>query len=224
MHSFGSITIIGYRGEQVPNSYIRQQAKSDHLAILMPGLNYTCDMPLLYYSAGLLLARGADVLRVECAYNRRVDFQSLPETEQERWVFADSKAACETALAQRSYHRVTLIGKSLGTLAMGYVLSSVPTLADARAIWLTPLLRNEKLRSEIREGGQCSLFVIGTVDSNYDSAFLAEARAATNGETLVIEGANHALEVNDDVFKSLQVIERVMLAIQTFLAENRTKH
>jgi hypothetical protein len=120
-------------------------------------------------------------------------------------------------LAQRPYQHITLIGKSLGTLAMGYLLATETRLAQSRAIWLTPLLRSSQVRAQI-ESGPHGLVVIGTADSHYDHAYLAGLRSKGNCEVIVVEGADHSMEMNGDVWQSLQVIERVTRAIQAFVS------
>ncbi len=217
MYSMESLNILGYRGEPVPHTFFRQETEVIHLAILLPGWNYTCDMPLLYYPLRLLVSSGADVLRVEYAYNVRPGFSQLSRAEQLNWLWADCGAACSAALAQRPYQQVTLVGKSLGTLAMGQLLTTDTRLARARAVWLTPLLRDDGLRAQIRSWGQPSLFVIGTADPNYDPDYLAEVKEATRGEVVVIDGADHSLEINGDVLQSLRFLEEVMRAVQAFV-------
>src|SRR5438445_4408554 len=119
-------------------------------------------MPLLYYPLRLLLAGGADVLRVEYAYQQRADLGAASAAEQERRVVADVTAACQAVLSQRAYEQVTFVAKSLGTLALGPVLTADARLARARAVWLTPLLRIDHVRAHIARWGGHSLFVIGT--------------------------------------------------------------
>lgn len=212
-----TLQISGYQGEPVPNTFFQHQDTTDHIAIFLPGVRYTCHMPLLYYPTRLFLFMGADALWVEYAYDQRADFRALAEVERERWFITDVTAACHTALTQRPYRQVTLVGKSLGTLAMGHLLTADPQLAGAQAIWLTPLLRNERLRAQIRLCKARSLFVIGSADAHYDPASLAEVQAATGGETVVVDGANHSLEIEGDVWQSLQALEQVLRAIQAFL-------
>jgi predicted alpha/beta-hydrolase family hydrolase len=217
MFSFKTLEITGYRDEPVPHTFLKQDVETDHVAILLPGVGYTTHMPLLYYPASLLLTMGADVLRVETVYIKQADFGALPGAEKARWAFADATAVCRAALDQRLYRRITLVGKSLGTLAMGYLLGTEDALAQARAIWLTPLLSNDLLRAQIQQAKSCSLFAVGTADPHYDATRLAEVQAVTGGKVVVIEGANHSLEVEGDVKRSLQALEEVMDAIQAFL-------
>jgi predicted alpha/beta-hydrolase family hydrolase len=124
----------------VPNRFLHTKGASDQLAVLLPGLGYTLDMPLFYYAENLLQERGWHVLRVEYAYNTRPEFQTLPKLERDRWILADTTAAWRAGLSQRTYERVVLIGKSLGTLAMGHLLTLADLPPNVGAVWLTPLL------------------------------------------------------------------------------------
>ena len=217
MYGATTLAITGYRDEPVPHTFLRQGEHARHVAILLPGIGYTCDMPLLYYPARLLLARGADVLRVEYAYQQRADFQTATADEQGRWVAADVTAAYQAVLAQRDYEQITFVAKSLGTLALGPVLTADQRLARAHVVWLTPLLRIDHLRAHIVRWGGHSLFVIGTADPYYDEAYLAEVQHATHGETIVVDGADHSLEISSDVLRSLEAMMQVMRAMQQFV-------
>ncbi|MBN1220455.1 MAG: hypothetical protein JXM69_16125 [Anaerolineae bacterium] len=211
------ININGYRDEPVPHTFFRQKTNSKHLAIILPGRGYTAQMPLLFYPVNLLLARGADVLRVDYAYDRRQDFQSLPVNEQMQWLFADVSAAYRAGVAQRNYQYLTLVGKSLGTLAMGHLLTTEGLPQHVKAIWLTPLVKLDFLRQQIKQFGGASLFVIGTVDPHYDLTYLAELQAATGGDVVAIENGDHGLNVSDDVLQSIRALEQMMQAMVSFL-------
>ena len=92
-------------------------------------------MPVLYYPRRLLLERGADALLVEYDYRGREDFRMPRDRERDSWFFDDVAAACAAGLGQRPYSGVTLVGKSLGTLAMGYLLTEDARLSRARCVW-----------------------------------------------------------------------------------------
>lgn len=217
MHSVETLNILGYRNEAVANTFFRQKHETRHVAILLPGLGYTAHMPIMYYPGRLLVARGADVLRVEYTYSRRPDFQALSDEGQDRWFHADVLAAYDAALAQRDYERLTLVGKSIGTLAIGYLLTTKAQLPQPQCVWLTPLLKNEQLRAQIKQVKHRALFVIGTADPEYDQARLAEVRQATSGESIVIDDADHNLEIAGDVAQSIRAIQQVIDGIQKFL-------
>ena len=117
----GKLELQGYKGA-VDNLFFRQEADTDHLAVLFPGRGYTTQGPVLYYPGALLRNRGADVLNVDYAYDKRSDFDELSEEEQTAWLKADGKAALDAALSQRDYRHLTLVGKSLGTLVLALLL------------------------------------------------------------------------------------------------------
>lgn len=207
------LELFGFRNEPVPHKFHQWEEETRHVAIVFPGMGYTADMPLLYYPSRLLLEAGADLLTVDYAYNRP-DFTALSGPGREQWLFADVSAACRAALAQRPYQRVTLIGKSLGTLAMAHLLATEPGLEGARTVWLTPLLSNDRVWTELRRAGRPAVVAIGTADRFYDATRIAEARATPDVDAVVIDGADHSLELRGDVLGSLAALERVLRAVQ----------
>ena len=217
MYSSTTLDICGHRDQAVPNTFFAQDAETDHLALVFPGLGYTAHMPVLYYPRRLLLDRGVDVLVVEYDYRGLAPFRMPRDPERDSWFFDDVAAACEVGLGQRSYSGVTLVGKSLGTLAMGFSLTKDARLSRAQCVWLTPLLRNDRLRAQMRRAGGRSLFVIGTADSHYDPAYLEEVRLAPGGESAVIPGADHGLEIEGDTLGSVRAVEKTVRAMQRFL-------
>lgn len=211
------LKINGYRNEPVPNTFIQQAGSTDRIAILFPGIGYTCHMPLLYYTRSLLFALGSDILLVEYAYNKSAHFQALSNEERERWFFADVEAASEAALFVHEYSEVTLVGKSLGTLAIAHLLSK-SRFANSRAVWLTPLLRDERVRIQIRKTAQKALVVVGTNDMQFDADFLATLRTVPQVEAMVLEGADHSLEFKGDLLKSINLMEQVIGRMREFFA------
>jgi hypothetical protein len=218
MFKMAELHIEGYRGEPVPNLFLRQELETSHVAVMLPGFGYTCDMPLFYYATNLLLDAGADVMHAEYAYSRRADFRDLPLDRQKEWLFADAEASYRVALAQRAYKKVTLVGKSIGTRAMGHVLTRLPLPDQVNAIWLTPLLNDSELREQMIRFERPSLVVIGSADSHFDHAFLDELREASGYEAAVVEGADHGLDIPSDVPASVQAMVGVFGGVQRFLA------
>lgn len=212
-----SLEIAGYQGEPVPNTFYRQEGETERLVIVLPGVGYTCQMPLLFYPRQVALERGADVLLVEYGYGTRPEYAELSLPEQLAWLFADACASWAAGTAQRPYRQITLAGKSLGTLAMGYLLSGQELPPDVRAVWLTPLLRHDPLRSEICSWTGPSLFVIGTADQHYDPVLLREVQEANGGEVVVIEGADHGMNVPGDVPASIRALDQIVGAATKYL-------
>jgi len=218
MYQQEKLDLKSYDDRPLPHTFFEQEADTDHLALILPGRDYTAQMPLLFYPILTLLNRGADVLRLDVHYLKRDEFQALDMNEQFRHLFAEVVAAYQTGLTQRNYRQVTLVGKSLGTLAMGHLLTTETLPPAVNAIWLTPLVRFDFLRAQIKAFAGHSLFVIGTADSHYDVECLVEVQQATNGEVVTIEGADHGMNIAGDISGSIKALDKIVQAIDVFLA------
>jgi hypothetical protein len=211
-----SLDITGYNRQPVPNSMYLQSKESDHLGIMLPGYRHTVDMPDLHYAGRILMAKGADLLRIEYAYPK-TDFMQRSWQEQSDWINEDVRAACEAGLRKRPYKKITLVGKSLGTLAMGHLLDD-PRFAPASCVWSTPILASEWLCGQIQKHRPRSLFIIGTADRYYKPAILEKLIGATKGKLLVLEGVDHGLEIPDDVEGSLSALHQIVDAVEEFFS------
>jgi hypothetical protein len=212
-----SLSISGFRGEPVPNRFFQQQS-SAALAVVFPGLGYHADLPVLYYPRLIALEHGADVLCLDTAYNRSAEYSRLSDSGQLEWIDADAGAALTVALAQRPYQRLLLIGKSLGSMAMGGLLDRLLDLPRSAWLWLTPVLSDERLVAQVARYQPLSLFVIGSADHYYDPAVLQQVTEATRSQPVVIDGADHSLEVKGQAQQSLQALQQVMAAVGSFIS------
>lgn len=219
MYSLRKLGIMGYETKPVSNSFYKQDADTDQLAVIFPGYMYRCDGPLLYYPTSMLLSSGADVLLVEYTYDLVTEWKSLDSRAHKRWLFADSSAAFQTACKQRSYKRITLVGKSLGTQAMGHVLASEPTTRHARAIWLTPILTDPELREQLTNSVNPSLLIIGSADDYYDGQLLERLRGRGGMEVLVVPEADHVLEAGGGALRSIEILKSVMESVWRFISK-----
>jgi len=215
MHGTITLDIPRLDGSPVPHWFMKQQEESTHLAVLLPGRAYGLELPLLLYPTKLLHAKGADILGVD--YTTYTASPEMSGEEIQRRLSADIPAALDVALRQRSYERITLLGKSLGTIVMAQVLESNSRLQGASCIWMTPLLRMEALRARIVRNPHPALFIGGTADEQFDLAHLPELENATGGKSVVIEGADHSLEIQGHILESIDVLRRVMEAIDDFI-------
>ena len=215
MYTLRRLETAGYRGDPVPHTYFQQEVENGHLAVILAGQGNNCQHPTLYYPTRELLLRGADALLVD--YCLRPAFATLTGEELRACVTADTIASYQAATRERRYERVTLVGKSLGTLAMGHVLGTLSPSRQLQAVWLTPLLKTAELRAQIRHTHPRSLFVIGSEDPHYHAAEIAELAHVTRGAALVLPGADHLLEVPEGVLASLRVMGQILQALQDFL-------
>lgn len=216
MVSVSSITIEGYNSEIVPNTFFKQHEKSEFGVIIYPGWGYTAQMPLLYYCINLMLSQKADVFTVDYEYNKRADFQSLNDKDKSHWFFTDVQAAYRSFVRQHTYKQILFIGKSIGTRAVGYLMTKEMIHASTKAVWLTPLLKDEKLRGEMKQYGGKSLFICGTADPHYDAKYMTEIQETTKGQVLLVNNADHLLNFKGDVNRSIYELGNVIDNIKTF--------
>lgn len=218
MHYIKKLEVSGYGSKPLPNTFYKQEADTERLALVFPGYRYRCDGPLLYYPTTMLLSSGADVLLVEYTYDLLDGWRKSNSETQKKWLFADSAAAFQTACKQRSYKQITLVGKSLGTQAMGHIIASEPAARRASAVWLTPILTDPELGRQLGEFANRSLLVIGSADDYYDGDQLEKLRGRTGMEILVVPEANHMLEAGAGALHHIEILRSVMESVQKFIS------
>jgi pimeloyl-ACP methyl ester carboxylesterase len=220
MYTFETLPLHDQWDKPIPHRFLRRAIATEHAALLLPGAEIVFLHPALYYCVIACMRAEADILWV--GYNARPGFLSRSMPDQLNQAKRDTVDAYQALLAQCPYQRLTLIGKSLGTLAMGHLLATTRLAMPTQAIWLTPLFQDQDLREQLRTVRLPSLFVIGTRDAQYDPAYVRALRDwyRGKGEALVLEGADHGLEVGAeaiDMLGSLRALAQVMCAIEAFL-------
>ena len=206
--------ILGYGGVCVPNQFFRQPAGSAHLGVILPGVQYTSAMPLLYYAGCLLIERGCDVLIVN--YDYRSISRTVSKQELEGRLYADTHQAVSVAYGQHSYASVVLVGKSLGTMAMAHLLDAQrwPIVATA---WLTPILGRDDVRDAVSNMANRAFVAIGTDDGEYDASLLRELEQRRGVDVCTIEHADHSIDIVGDVPGSAKAVWTVIWRMQAFL-------
>jgi pimeloyl-ACP methyl ester carboxylesterase len=168
----------------------------ERLAVLVPGMRYTAQAPLLAYARLAVERHGAQTRAIHWSPPRleRV-------AEEVAWVRAEVADALDT-------DRALIIGKSLGSLAAGLVAER-----NLAAVWLTPLLRRPEVVEAIAEAERPPLLVGGTGDRTWDGAVARRL----SPHVLEIPDADHALYVPGPVSDTAAVAGRVADAVEEFL-------
>lgn len=194
----------------VPNEY--WCIGSDTLLVMLPGLGYTNQMPLMFYIQELAMARHWDIVQVN------YDYRGMMGTTQEERVYritADCQIVMDAALAKGGYKRIVLAGKSLGTLAMTALLKGGIS-RDAISLWLTPLINWPEVREVMTTSAPNAAVVIGTRDDHYDPLFVEELRNM-GAQVAIVDGGDHSLDIEGDVDESIGVLRQVIGALDRFL-------
>jgi hypothetical protein len=217
-HQQSRLQLVGFDNQPIQNTFHQRNEPSLTLGIVFPGVGYSTQMPILYYSRKVMLDAGLDVLEVEYNY-RRSSFQNENEDEKLHWVLTDAASAYQAAIEQTSTHqaaykKLVVVGKSIGTLAMLALLDE-PGL-QIKFVWITPLLKREDVRSSLISVARNSLVIIGTNDQHYDAEYLA-ALEAVGAQVLVMENADHSLEIENDLFDALDGLRTGLELLEGFI-------
>ena len=179
------------------------------LAVLFPGIGYTCDKPLLYYSWKLAQSLGYDV--------RPVPYGGFPRgvkgnPEGMRRSFALAAEQSEALLGDvrwGEYNDILLFGKSIGTaVALQYARAHG---LMARSVLFTPLAE-----TFLFDPGEAVAFH-GTADPWAETPAIEAACRARGIPLYLTEGANHSLEtgaVEADIRTLAGTMERVRAFIE----------
>ncbi|MDQ3539886.1 MAG: hypothetical protein M3440_04295, partial [Chloroflexota bacterium] len=89
-----------------------------------------------------------------------------------------------------------------------------------RSVWLTPLLTRPDVLECVATGLDRSLVVIGSEDSHFNPALVEGLSRDSQCMTLVVEGAEHSLDLPGDAAGSAMSVVTTMNAMDRFLPDN----
>jgi hypothetical protein len=210
------LELFGVQGQLVKNTFIQQKESSAKLALIYPGLRYSCDRPLLYYTTELLLNRSFDVMQLWTNYSTS-EFKELSQTEQTIQLIEDGKVLLQSALHARTYTQLVMTGKSLGTLTMAFILREELNLPSMNTIWLTPLFHLPPVAQAVLDLSSPAFVAGSKSDPTFDSETVSKLQSLPLTTTHIIEQADHSLEIPGDPLRSLQVLTQLVDALAGFL-------
>jgi pimeloyl-ACP methyl ester carboxylesterase len=156
-------------------------------AVLLPGLGYHPEKPLLHYTTKVLRTSGYPVLEVWYRYD------AAAAAEFEDCARADGVAACRAA-AERGGPAL-IVGKSLGTRHLAELVWA-GELDDVATVWLTPLLTHAAVVDALAARTAPTLVVAGGQDDATppDAVDRLRHEAAPTTHVVTVAGADHGLE------------------------------
>ena len=175
---------------------------SKKLAIIVPGIGYTKDKPLLYYASRLMKELGYDVIHIAFADMPENIFEDDAKKIQAVMIASGQMTEQLENIAFTEYDDIVFVGKSLGTVvAAKYVRDNNLT---ARQIWFTPVEKTFSFDSKEVEA------FIGDADPWSDFETVKSEAERLDITLHTYEGLNHSLEgknVTDNIKTILSVIE-----------------
>ncbi len=206
-----------YAHQEIPlsNKFIKHKTPSDRLALIFPGLRYTCDMPLLYYSTELLLERGCDVLQLWID-SEAPEFERISQAELTQQLLEYSEALLIAGKNGGTYNDLLLVGKSLGTLTMTLMLTNDQAFLNETTIWFTPLVNLPPVSQVMLSLSGPAFIAGGDADPTFEQEAVSQITSMPNTTVTVLKDANHSLEIPGDPIRSLQILSRVLIDLTGF--------
>ena len=174
---------------------LQHEGDPSRCAVILPGIRYFSQAPLLWFAREAAQAGGWSVVEV--------DERAPRDQEPFGWMRSQAERALETASGAE---RVVVIGKSLGSVAA--------TVVSGPAVWLTPLLDRPEVAGAIGSAIAPTLLVGSTADPTWAGGAVPENASV---EVLELEGLDHSLQVSRDPIASVDVLRDVTARVGAFL-------
>jgi len=171
------------------------QGTNGRTAVLLPGLSYSPNHPVLYYAREVLLVQGWSVKEVNW---------NPEDIVSEDAVIGRAKVV----LAEVVDCNPLVLGKSLGSLALPWVVQN-----GWSAIWLTPLLNRPELITALKNVTGKTLLIGGTADNSWNSKVARES----GQQVLEMPGADHGLEIPGNPLASIALLSELVETITLFV-------
>lgn len=201
--------VIGIKS--IPFRLIEQKEETNNLVIVLPGAGYTTQSPLLHFTTGLFYTKGFDVLHINYTFSRQ-EMSALSEEDFTRNV----ELTINNAIENKTYSNYYLVAKSLGTIALSYLLNN-RLLKEAKLVWLTPLLQREDVFKSIVSSENKGLCIIGDKDPYFIVDRFEELKNNQNLILKLVDGGNHSLELDGEPIDSIEILKNVIADINGFL-------
>ncbi len=165
------------------------------VAVLVPGLRYTAQAPLLYWCDRMLAEQG---WRTET-----VTWAPATEFGDDPLQFVEDAVSAAFDAAPTGDRRL-IVAKSLGTYALPWAQrNGVP------GVWLTPVLSSDAIRRALRAATGADMAIGGDADE----LWIPESVAGTEARLVTVPGADHGLTIPGDWELSVAVQTRLFADI-----------
>jgi hypothetical protein len=174
---------------------IRHEGDPSRCAVILPGVRYFSQAPLLWFAREAAQAGGWAVVEV--------DERAPADQEPFAWMREQAKRALDAA---SDSELTVVIGKSLG--------SAAAPIVRGPAVWLTPLLTQDEIVEALRTTEAPTLLVGSPDDPTWGEGAVPGNEAL---EVLELPGLDHSLQVSGDPRASLDALGTVTDRVGAFL-------
>ncbi|WP_294373313.1 alpha/beta family hydrolase [uncultured Clostridium sp.] len=189
--------------------------KSDILAVILPGIGYTLDRPILDYSKKLCLELGYDVLPIEYGFQA-----ARKEFDKEKFqIVVDETMELISMSLNEKYKKIIFIGKSIGTVIQRIIQKKIISEGSHKYIFInvyfTPVDKTVELGIDKE-----SLVFTGTKDPLIKKGSVEIIEKMKNVNLVKIHNADHSLNIKGDVVNSTKIIMEVIQREKEYLSRN----
>ncbi|MDZ4992733.1 alpha/beta hydrolase [Clostridium perfringens] len=201
--------IKSYWGVELTPRFINAGGKK--LCVILPGIGYCLDRSYLDYSKQLAKEMGYDVLEVEYGYQiNRSEFNLEKEFSI---MVSESLEVIDNAI-DKEYEEVLIIGKSIGTSVQSFLNKDLSKrFKNIKNIYISPI--NKTLDEFNIESN--SLVITGDEDPLLSIANRMNIEKRDDVESFIIEGANHALDVEGNIMKTVDGLKESLEIEREFI-------
>jgi hypothetical protein len=179
-----------------PGEAILHEGDPERCVVLLPGVRYFSQAPLLWFAREAAEAAGWSVLEVS---------ERAPAGQEPfEWILERA----EGALNATSATQVALVGKSLGSAA-----APLATQRALPAVWLTPLLIRPEVLAALGATDRPTLIVGSPADPSWGNGDLPENEAL---EVMELDDLDHSLQREGDPLGSIDVLRTVTERVAGF--------
>jgi hypothetical protein len=172
---------------------IQHEGDPNRCVVLLPGVRYFSQAPLLWFAREAAQAGGWSVLEV--------DERAPSDQEPFEWMRGQARHALDATDAELTL----VVGKSLG--------SAAAPMVSGPAVWLTPLLVQPEIVEALGSASAPTLLIGSPADPTWGDGEPPDNPAL---EALELPGLDHSLQVPGDPLASVDVLRTVTERVSAF--------
>lgn len=184
---------------------------SDTLCIILPGIAYLLDRSYLDYGKKMASELGMDVYEMEYGFQLTRDKFDI---EREFNLLADESIEAITRAIKKPYSRYVIIGKSIGTCIQILLNNELQSKGKPITnVYLSPIDKTVAMGVT-----KDSLVLTGLSDPLITHENIDQLKQIEGTKVVAVEGANHSLDIEGDILKTLDVLKENFLTIKEFIS------
>lgn len=203
-----AVTLKNLRTELLIKLHHGNVTDTKKLAVIFPGIGYTCDRPLLYYTEKFVKSQGYETVRVTYGELPK-DVKGDPEKKREAVMLAYAEVCRQLAdIHWEEYSDVLFVSKSIGTvISTRFAFDKELKVSN---ILFTPVEQTFKYAA------MPAVAFHGLADDWCDSKTVQALSKEKDIPMYTIKDANHSLETGD-IRKDILNLQKVMEDVQHFI-------